>query len=151
MPRGGARANSGPPPDPSSRRQQTKAQASGWIDLPAEGRPGDPPAWPFATELPGEAEAWSVLWSKPQAVAWEATAVDLRVVAMYVRRSIEAEADVKASSEARQIGALLGLDPASMLRNRWRVKSDEVAEKRATKAAPAKRRALKVADDAVGG
>ena len=151
MPRGGARANSGPPPDPNSRRQQTKAQASGWIDLPAEGRPGDPPAWPFATELPGEAEAWSVLWSKPQAVAWEATAVDLRVVAMYVRRSIEAEADVKASSEARQIGALLGLDPASMLRNRWRVKGDEVAEKRATKAAPAKRRALKVADDAVGG
>lgn len=150
MARGGARAVSGPPPDPNSRRQQTKAQASGWLDLPAEGRSGDAPPWPFARQEDSEAETWDALWSTPQAVAWEATSTDPRIVALYVRRSVEAEEDAKASTEARQLGNLLGLDPASMLRNRWRIKGDDVAEKRAERAAPAKRRALKVADGAVG-
>ena len=71
----GARTVSGPPPDPNSRRQQTKAQASGWIDLPAGGRDGDAPAWPFRECEPGEIEAWDELWRSPQAVAWEALAV----------------------------------------------------------------------------
>lgn len=148
--KGGARSNSGPPPDPNSRRQQTKAQASGWLELPAGGREGDPPPWPFSKAYTGEAEAWADLWSKPQAVAWESTGTDVRVVAMYVRRSVEAEEDPKSSTEARQLAAALGLDPASMLRNRWRIKSDDLEEKRAAKAAPKKRRALKVADGAVG-
>lgn len=148
--KGGARSNSGPPPDPNSRRQQTKAQASGWLELPAGGREGDPPAWPFAATMPGEAEAWADLWAKPQAVAWESTGTDVRVVATYVRRSVESETDPKSSTEARQLAAALGLDPASMLRNRWRIKGDDLEEKRVAKSAPRKRRALKVADDAVG-
>lgn len=148
--KGGARASSGPPPDPTSRRQQTKAHASGWMELPAAGRESDPPSWPFREVSEFELSAWAELWSKPQAVAWEALAIDVRVVAMYVRRSVEAELDVKASAEARQLGALLGLDPQSMLRNKWRIKSDDLEQKRTEKAAPARRRSLKVAPDAVG-
>ena len=147
--KGGARASSGPPPDPNSRRQQTKAQASGWIDLPAGGRDGDPPMWPFAVSTKAELEVWTDLWSKPQAVAWESLSIDHRVVAMYVRRSVEAELDMRSSAEARQLGALLGLDPQSMLRNKWRIKGDDLEQKRTEKAAPTRRRSLKVAD-AVG-
>ena len=144
--KGGARASSGPPPDPNSRRQQTKAQASGWIDLPAGGRDGDPPAWPFTQSVGAEPEVWADLWSKPQAVAWESLNIDVRLVALYVRRSVEAELDIKASTEARQLGALLGLDPQSMLRNKWRIKGDDLEQKRTEKAAPVRRRALRVAE-----
>lgn len=146
----GARTVSGPPPDPNSRRQQTKAQASGWIDLPAAGRDGDAPEWPFARVGDGELEAWEVLWALPQAVAWESLAVSTRDVATYVRFSILGEESKDAANEARQWSDRLGLNPASMLRNRWRIKSDDLADKRTEKAAPTKRRALKVADNAVG-
>ena len=147
---GGARTVSGPPPDPNSRRQQTKAQASGWIDLPANGRQGEAPPWPFAKQLDGEADAWVALWATPQAVAWEAQAVSLRDVATYVRYSILGEETASAANEARQWSDRLGLTPAAMLRNRWRIKGDELEAKRTEAAAPKKRRALKVAPDAVG-
>lgn len=146
----GARTVSGPPPDPNSRRQQTKAQASGWIDLPASGREGDAPAWPFAKQLDGELEAWEALWALPQAVAWESLAVSTRDVATYVRFSILGEESKDAANEARQWSDRLGLNPAAMLRNRWRIKGDDLEQKRAEKVAPKKRRALKVADGALG-
>jgi len=148
--KGGARTQSGPPPDPNSRRQQTTAQASGWLDLPAKGWTGDVPVWPFADELDGEAETWVALWRSPQAAAWSALAVSVRDVATYVRFSIMGETSKDAANEARQWSDRLGLNPAAMLRNRWRVKADEVAEKRTEKAAASKPvRRLKVAGSAV--
>ena len=146
----GARTVSGPPPDPNSRRQQTKAQASGWLDLPANGRTGPAPTWPFAKMLDGEIEVWESLWASPQSVAWEALAVSPRDVATYVRFSVLGEESKDAANEARQWSDRLGLNPAAMLRNRWRIKADELQEKRTERAAPKKRRSLKVAADAVG-
>ena len=146
----GARTVSGPPPDPNSRRQQTKAQASGWLDLPANGRTGPVPTWPFAKTLDGEIEVWESLWASPQSVAWEALAVSPRDVATYVRFSVLGEESKDAANEARQWSDRLGLNPAAMLRNRWRIKADELQEKRTERAAPKKRRSLKVAADAVG-
>ena len=151
--KGGARTNSGPPPDPNSRRQQTRGQASGWVDLPAEGRAESAPDWPLATSTDHEVGVWESLWALPQAKAWEMLQIPPRVVALYVRFSVRAEGDgaeaTKAATEARQAEDRLGLNPAAMLRNRWRIKADDLAEKRIEKA-PAKRRALKVAPDAVG-
>lgn len=148
--KGGARTNSGPPPDPSSRRQQTKSQASGWVDLPAEGRGEPAPAWPLEHYTEHELSVWESLWALPQAKAWEALQIPPRVVALYVRFSVKAEGEgaeaAKAATEARQAEDRLGLNPAAMLRNRWRVASDEVGVKRTEKAAPAKRRRLVVAD-----
>lgn len=150
MPRGGARTTSGPPPDPNSRRQQTKSQASGWIDLPAEGRADPAPDWPLQTSTDHELGVWAALWALPQAKAWESLQIPPRVVALYVRFSVKAEGDgpeaAKAATEARQAEDRLGLNPAAMLRNRWRIKADDLAEKRTEKAAPVKRRRLVVAD-----
>lgn len=51
MPRGGARANSGPPPDPNALRRERPSDKETWRTLPAEGRQGDPPAWPLLADL----------------------------------------------------------------------------------------------------
>lgn len=46
---GGARGTSGPPPDPRSFRQTSKAKVGDWILLPSEGRKAKAPAWPLPT------------------------------------------------------------------------------------------------------
>jgi hypothetical protein len=43
--KGGARARSGPAPDPNALRRERDGNT--WIDLPAEGRAGPPPEWPL--------------------------------------------------------------------------------------------------------
>lgn len=101
--------------------------------LPADGRPGDPPAWP----LPGkptkvEQDAWAQLWATPQAVAWEQLGWT-RTVARYCRVMVEAEARDAAPAMLAQATALedrLGLTPKSMRLLLWQVAADEVAEKR---------------------
>ncbi|MEU9415168.1 hypothetical protein [Streptomyces sp. NPDC048272] len=77
-----------------------------------------------------EAELWTDLWATPQAVAWERLGWT-REVAQYVRWKVQAElGDLDASKEARQLADRLGLSPLAMLRLRWEVASDEVAEQR---------------------
>lgn len=158
MPRGGARVNSGPPPDPEALRRERPSDRDGWTDLPSEGRQGEPPPWPLrawspivegddlfaATYADGwaerEAEIWDEIWSTPQAVAWERLGWT-HEIALYTRLLALAETgEPKAITEARQWSDRLGLNPAAMLRNRWRVARDQLAEKRAVAepATPAK-------------
>ena len=172
MPRGGARVNSGPPPDPNALRRDRPSDKDGWTALPAAGRQGDPPVWPLPPEVATAAQLelardarlvlegqiddgtatkgaparlarldqkiaelesrlraaaemefglWSDLWSTPQAVMWERLRWT-REVALYVRWQVLAElGDLDAGKEARQWSDRLGLNPAAMLRNRWRV------------------------------
>lgn len=51
MPRGGARLNSGPPPDPNALRRDRRDDKAGWTMLPASGRQGDPPNWPLPPDV----------------------------------------------------------------------------------------------------
>lgn len=99
-----------------------------------------------------EAELWAELWGTPQAAAWENLGWT-REVAQYTRWKARAEqGDLDASKEARQLADRLGLSPLAMLRLRWEVAADEVAEQRTRKAPAAARRRLKVVDpDAVAG
>lgn len=161
MPRGGARINSGPPPDPEALRRDRASDRDGWTDLPAQGRRGRPPAFPLMryrtpAELELELEStpvgdaiaerervvWAKIWCTPQAVAWSRLGWTYEV-ALYVRGLVLGAdfGEVKAMAEARQWSDRLGLNPAAMLRLRWRIARDEVAEKRtrttAAKAAPA--------------
>lgn len=138
-------AGTGPTPNPNSRRQ-TGNQAHTWLDLPAEGYQGEIPAWPFGTVSEVEAEMWARYWRKPQAAAW-ARAQLVDEVALYVRAFLlGAEGDIKAMTEARQIGDRLGLNPTAMLKNRWRVVADQVGEQREASVKPKTRRRLVVAD-----
>lgn len=118
-----------PPKDHPVRRNARV----GPIQLPAEGRQGDPPAWP----LPGRAtvaeeKAWAQLWHTPQAVMWERLGWT-RTVARYCRVMVEAEkrnATPQAMSEARQLEDRLGLTPKAMRLLLWTIVADEVAEQR---------------------
>ncbi|GHJ01605.1 hypothetical protein TPA0906_34700 [Streptomyces olivaceus] len=123
MPRGGARAVSGPAPDPRSLRSSKAADKGGWRTLPAEGRGKPAPAWPLTTPSERELDLWEDQWAKPQAVAWEDMGQELEV-ALFVRTLAEAESadgrvDVK--KMIRSYLDSLGLSVAGMNRNRWKV------------------------------
>lgn len=190
----------GPPPNPNRRRRNATIALT---QLPAEGRQGEPPAWPLgvdvgaqarldrldrqiddaAVEMQGDGRAaknaerrmlglqeraevlraeidqaaeqetvlWAELWSTPQAVMWERLRWT-RDVAQYVRWKCRAEqGDLEASKEARLLSDRLGLNPLALLRLRWEVAPDEVAEQRTTRAkrstaAARSRRGLKAVD-----
>lgn len=136
MTSGGARARSGPPPDPSALRRDRNTDAA-WTTLPAEGRAGDPPRWPLTDDTPREAELWGDLWRRPQAVQWSKLGQELEV-ALYVRRLAEAErpeSPVALGTLVRQMADALGLTIPGLRVNRWKIAADEVAAKREQKAA----------------
>lgn len=82
-----------------------------------------------------EARLWRDLWKLPQAVQWERLGW-LRDVAQYVRFKVLGElGELDAAKEARQWSDRLGLTPLAMLRLRWVVAVDEVAARRAERAA----------------
>lgn len=128
---GGARARSGPPPDPNALRRDRKSDA-GFVLLPASGRVGDPPPWPLTEASPREAHLWVAFWAKPQAILWESNGQAFEV-AMHVRCFAEAEVP-NASTAVRtlvrqQADALLLTIPA-MHSARVRISVDEMRGKR---------------------
>lgn len=137
-------AGMGPPPKADSARRRRNA-VPGATQLPAEGRVGDPPPWPLASITVAEDVAWLDLWRTPQAVAWERMGVGtIRIVARYARLLCAAEsaaagkvavASAHTYGEVRQLEDRLGLTPMAMLRLRWEIATDEVAEQRAEQAA----------------
>lgn len=141
MPKGGARVNSGPTPDPNSLRSRANGD---WLTLPADGHVGPVPAWPFTKGSTRERAIWAKLWRTPQAFAWSQLGVWPSDVALFVRLSVEAEnGDLKAAGEARQWNDRLGLNPDAMLRKRWRLESKQSEAKPAPRRRSSKSR-LKV-------
>lgn len=80
-----------------------------------------------------EKKLWRTMWATPQAAQWEKLGWT-RDVAQYVRHKVLGELGVlEDAKEARAWSDRLGLTPMSMLRLRWQVTSDEVAEQRAAR------------------
>lgn len=139
MTKGGARARSGPAPDPNALRRDR--DAGEWTVLPADGRLGAMPDWPLMDESVREAELWADLWRKPQAIMWERFGQDVEV-ALYVRRLTEAElmdSRVNLSTLVRQMADSLGLTTPGMRANRWRITADEPVRPAMTGRRPAVR------------
>lgn len=143
MASGGARARSGPAPDPDSYRSQNRE----WIDLPAGGFRGEVPEFPFeaipvydiywvdkervkeldedATRMrrDGELTLWADLWRKPQAHAWAALGLSYQVAA-YVRAFIEStgpDSNAGLKTAALRMETELGISIAGMKQNLWRI------------------------------
>ena len=194
MTRGGARVNSGPPPDPNALRRDRADDKAGWVTIPAGGRTGRTPRWPLLAdpsnevtrtmarnqvadleldaevgdlsdkarkalerdldraqralltaelkielELKLEKAIWRDLWRTPQATQWERLGWN-RDVAVYARHRVRAElGSLDDAKEARQWSDRLGLNPAAMLRLRWRVSSAAPAAAAAPRTGPPKR------------
>lgn len=134
---GGARARSGPAPDPNAlRRDRDQGE---WTVLPIEGR-GDAPApdWPLTEASAREVHLWFDLWRKPQAVAWDRLGQQIEV-AMLVRNLAQAEtpgSPVNLGTLVRQQMDSLGLTTPGLRANRWRIARDEVATRRTETTVP---------------
>lgn len=137
----------GPPPkDPSTRRRRNAAPQK--VQLPSEGRSGEPPAWPISGGSKPEMEAWAEVWATPQAVMWDRLGWN-RTVARYVRRLVESEKRGASSAlcgEVRQLEDRLGLSPMAMLRLGWEVTEDEVGGARDERPEPSSRKRLQAVD-----
>ena len=123
-------ARFGPAPDPNALRREHDGGA--WLDLPAAGRPGDPPVWPLSRASARELALWRQEWARPQALAWARNRQELEV-GLYVRTLVEAErpgASAAVRTLVRQQMAALGVTVDGLARNRWRIVADEVAPRR---------------------
>lgn len=168
--RGGARAGSGPAPDPKSGRSERRGFKL--TALPSEGFRGAVPTFPLhpivlfseyfedgvKVKTPDEggsesfrdreAMIWAEAWATPQACAWSMEAWRWPVVAEYCR--LKAVIEFDPGSNASLVGQLhryrdqLGLTPAGLRFNGWSIAVDEVEEKRVQRssepAVPSRRR-----------
>ncbi|TBL44254.1 hypothetical protein EYA84_02090 [Verrucosispora sp. SN26_14.1] len=182
MTRGGARNRSGPQPDETS----LKSAKIGYVltALPAAGYDGPVPEFPLpkvivwwehfedkqkvrevddnATEARRERELalWEWVWRTPQACAWSSQPWRWHSVAMWVRTSAlceSAEATAADKNSLHRFADQIGLTPAGLKENGWKVAEVEAPEAKrpAVKkaAAPARKAArdrFQVIDGAAG-
>ncbi|RSX56762.1 hypothetical protein [Bifidobacterium samirii] len=161
MPSGGARANAGRMPDPSSEAFQSRAQ--GLFALPAAGYKRPHPKLPLPDyevwrtykdddgihrELDAEAserwnrrerEVWNDLWRYPQGYAWSRPQYLYlqHTVALYVRQYVLCEtSDARAADRTTlcRYADAIGLTPQGLRLNGWRIIADEPPKRRRTSA-----------------
>lgn len=152
MPSGGARNRSGPQPDPNSMKSMKLGLT--YRALPAEGFDGESPEWPLSEFMEGEREAWERAWRTPQAAAWIREEWRWPIVALWVRTFVRCQGE---EATAGLLGALhrfadqIGMTPAGLKENGWRIAADEVSERREQRAestAPSARDRMRALRDA---
>lgn len=141
MTSGGARNRSGPSPQESSGRSDSRGFSL--TALPAEGYRGDVPDFPLPQACLRELEVWEQAWRTPQACAWSmpSEAWRLRTVAMWVRLTVRCE-DLEASAsllgQVHRFADQIGMTTAGLAEMGWKVAVDAVAAKREEKTSPAR-------------
>jgi hypothetical protein len=131
VPRGGARNRSGPSPDPDSGRSDRRGVVL--TALPSTGYEGPIPEFPLPGVDGRELEVWREAWRTPQAAAWSVQMWRLRTVALWVRWSVRMEAaDAGAALGAVvvRLADQIGMTPAGLRENGWRISEDETAKRR---------------------
>ena len=127
-------AGMGALPKPASERRRTNPTIA-MEQLPNEGYVGPVPEWPFEDSSKAELKRWRWLWSKPQAAMWVRDGIE-DIVARYVRNCLTIESGSASvalayiTAEVRQQEDRLGRSPMALLRLRWEVAPDQVAEVR---------------------
>lgn len=122
MASGGARARSGPAPDPNALRRDRQDDA-GWVVLPADGFKGKIPDFPLVDALSAEVDLWETLWRKPQAAMWADLGLEYEVAA-YVRAFLEStalEASAGLKTAVLRMAAEIGLSLPGMHGLRWKI------------------------------
>lgn len=128
---GGARNRSGPAPNPTSKRSDSRGLDDVARVLPASGCSKKAPAWPFPKGSTREKALWRKLWTYPQAVAWADEPWRHLTIANYVRWQVKSEAPDATPSVMTQVNRLadsIGLSPAGLRENRWEIIDDSQAQ-----------------------
>jgi hypothetical protein len=159
---GGPRNRSGPAPDPTSARSESRGINIDLTALPSEGFTDAAPTFPLPPTGvkpidDREAIQWAAAWSTPQAAAWAVQLWRVPIVAEYVRLMVRCEANDAHASVIAQLHRYrdqLGLTPAGLRDNGWRIAPNEVAKRSASRGvdapAPTHERRLRVASGANG-
>lgn len=133
MASGGSRNRSGPQADPNSERSQQRGLA--YKLLPAKGYTGRAPSFPLPDPSPREKEVWKTLWKTPQAAMWNVERHRMMNVGHYCRLLVRCEdfaAPASLHAQLHRFADQLGMTPAGLRENGWRIGGDELADKRAT-------------------
>ncbi|WP_196440590.1 hypothetical protein [Planomonospora sp. ID67723] len=104
--------------------------------LPAEGYRGGVPEFPLPDPLDREIEVWEEAWATPQAAAWSVQPWRWRTVAMWVRWSVRMEAEDASAALGNVVVRFadqIGLTPAGLKENGWKIAEDDLAAKRQDK------------------
>lgn len=149
MPKGGARVRSGPPTNPGALRRRP-GDGGEWTVLPAEGRAGDPPAWPLGPNPGARAmNLWAALWVTPQAIMWEQGHQEIEV-ALHVLTLVDAEqpgAPAAVRTLARQQMDSLGLTTPGMRASRWRIAHDDDGQPSPVQSGSSSKSRVKIASE----
>lgn len=136
MSHGGARARSGPAPDPNSGRSDRLGLT--FLALPPEGYDGEIPDFPLPDSVLAsmiaerESAIWTLLWSLPQGLAWSLEPWRHEQVALYCR--LKATVEVNPTASAALITQMIrmedriGLSDDGMRRNGWQIAPSAPAE-----------------------
>lgn len=142
MASGGARNRSGPPKDPDSGRSESLGVVL--TALPAEGFRGEAPDFPLPDETGRESDLWEWAWTLPQAAAWSKQPWRWHSVAMWVRTAVVCEGQDAMAADKNSLHRFadqIGLTPAGLKENGWKIAEDETAPRRSS--APATRSSAK--------
>lgn len=131
MASGGARNRSGPSIDPDSARSDTRGVVL--TALPAEGYQGEAPDFPLPSESGREQALWAWAWALPQAAAWSVQPWRWHSVAMWVRTAVVCEGHEAMAADKNSLHRFadqIGLTPAGLKENGWKIAADELASRR---------------------
>lgn len=134
MPKGG-HANSGPPPDPNSLKSARRGLT--FVALPAAGYDGEIPDFPLSPASARELALWAWAWRTPQAAMWAAEPWRQHSVALWVRTAAICESGDATAADKNSLHRFadqIGLTPAGLAFNGWKIAADQLAEKRAERA-----------------
>jgi hypothetical protein len=125
-------AGMGPAPKPDAQRRRRNSPTFEWTLLPAEGRQGDAPPLPeWQPWAQATVDAWAQWWSTPQATVWDPSGRSLwRWAVLFDKMLTDPEAPVSMHTQMQAIEDRHGFTPAAMLKLRWRIVGDELAERR---------------------
>ncbi|MGC5019026.1 hypothetical protein [Micromonospora sp. DT47] len=129
--RGGARNRSGPQPDENSLKSAKVGYSL--TALPGEGYCGEVPTFPLPGCSEREAQVWEQAWRTPQGAAWSMESWRHRTVALWVRWSVrmeDPEAGAALGNVVVRLADQIGMTPAGLKENGWKIARDEVAERR---------------------
>lgn len=129
MSQGGARNRSGPQPIEGSRTSDRKGY--NLSTLPPAGYDGEAPNFPLPLASEREEAMWAQVWTTPQACAWSLEPWRWPIVAMYVRTFVVcegSEATAADKSGLHRFGDQIGLTPAGLKENGWKIADAPVVD-----------------------